>query len=212
MATTYTCPMHPEVTSDQPGRCPKCGMALVPAQGTTTSSPPVSTPDQGLGPLTWQNYVPIIVVISLIALTTVALSWRDVQVGTWTWQASVSYFMIGFFLTFAGFKLMDLTGFAHAYATYDLLAQRWFTYGYIYPFIELGFGLGMILYPAATWLLLAELIVMAFSGLGVARKLARREQFQCACLGTFLKVPLTTVTLLEDFGMAALALLLLIFP
>lgn len=29
-ATTYTCPMHPEVQSDQPGKCPKCGMQLVP--------------------------------------------------------------------------------------------------------------------------------------------------------------------------------------
>ena len=29
MATTYTCPMHPEVTSDKPGKCPKCGMDLV---------------------------------------------------------------------------------------------------------------------------------------------------------------------------------------
>ena len=26
--TTYTCPMHPEVTSDKPGKCPKCGMNL----------------------------------------------------------------------------------------------------------------------------------------------------------------------------------------
>src|SRR3990167_370517 len=25
----YTCPMHPEVTMDAPGRCPKCGMDLV---------------------------------------------------------------------------------------------------------------------------------------------------------------------------------------
>jgi len=25
----YTCPMHPEVTSDKPGKCPKCGMTLV---------------------------------------------------------------------------------------------------------------------------------------------------------------------------------------
>jgi FtsP/CotA-like multicopper oxidase with cupredoxin domain len=25
----YACPMHPEVTSDQPGRCPKCGMKLL---------------------------------------------------------------------------------------------------------------------------------------------------------------------------------------
>jgi P-type Cu+ transporter len=27
-AGKYTCPMHPEVVSDQPGDCPKCGMAL----------------------------------------------------------------------------------------------------------------------------------------------------------------------------------------
>lgn len=25
----YTCPMHPEVQSDEPGNCPKCGMKLV---------------------------------------------------------------------------------------------------------------------------------------------------------------------------------------
>ena len=29
MAMTYTCPMHPEVKSDKPGKCPKCGMDLV---------------------------------------------------------------------------------------------------------------------------------------------------------------------------------------
>jgi len=29
-ATEYTCPMHPEVISDRPGSCPKCGMALEP--------------------------------------------------------------------------------------------------------------------------------------------------------------------------------------
>ncbi len=31
--TVYTCPMHPEVESDKPGRCPKCGMSLVPKAG-----------------------------------------------------------------------------------------------------------------------------------------------------------------------------------
>jgi FtsP/CotA-like multicopper oxidase with cupredoxin domain len=29
--TTYVCPIHPEVTSDKPDRCPKCGMKLLPA-------------------------------------------------------------------------------------------------------------------------------------------------------------------------------------
>jgi hypothetical protein len=27
--TVYTCPMHPDITSDKPGKCPKCGMNLV---------------------------------------------------------------------------------------------------------------------------------------------------------------------------------------
>jgi hypothetical protein len=28
--TTFVCPMHPDVTSTEPGRCGKCGMNLVP--------------------------------------------------------------------------------------------------------------------------------------------------------------------------------------
>jgi FtsP/CotA-like multicopper oxidase with cupredoxin domain len=31
-SVVYVCPMHPEVTSDQPGRCPKCGMKLLAAE------------------------------------------------------------------------------------------------------------------------------------------------------------------------------------
>jgi hypothetical protein len=29
---TYVCPMHPEITSPEPGKCPKCGMKLVPKE------------------------------------------------------------------------------------------------------------------------------------------------------------------------------------
>jgi hypothetical protein len=29
-AVIYTCPMHPQITSPTPGRCPICGMNLVP--------------------------------------------------------------------------------------------------------------------------------------------------------------------------------------
>src|SRR5206468_4801715 len=29
-ATIYSCPMHPQIQSDKPGKCPICGMTLVP--------------------------------------------------------------------------------------------------------------------------------------------------------------------------------------
>ena len=32
----YSCPMHPEVTSDKPGKCSKCGMDLVKSKKETT--------------------------------------------------------------------------------------------------------------------------------------------------------------------------------
>jgi protein SCO1 len=35
----YACPMHPDVTSTKPGRCPKCGMDLRPVTPTATPTP-----------------------------------------------------------------------------------------------------------------------------------------------------------------------------
>jgi FtsP/CotA-like multicopper oxidase with cupredoxin domain len=37
-ASSYVCPMHAEVTSSEPGTCPKCGMRLVPAQTEAPAS------------------------------------------------------------------------------------------------------------------------------------------------------------------------------
>lgn len=31
-AGAYVCPMHPEISSEEPGRCSKCGMNLVPRE------------------------------------------------------------------------------------------------------------------------------------------------------------------------------------
>jgi FtsP/CotA-like multicopper oxidase with cupredoxin domain len=37
-ASSYVCPMHPEVTSNSPGTCPKCGMKLVPSDALPAAS------------------------------------------------------------------------------------------------------------------------------------------------------------------------------
>ncbi len=50
----YTCPMHPEVRSAEPGRCPKCGMDLVPVDGAApaASEPSPAGPPPGTTSIT----------------------------------------------------------------------------------------------------------------------------------------------------------------
>lgn len=196
--------MHSEIISNIPGKCPKCGMDLVLKEKSKTMI--YSGEDKGLGVISWQSYIPLLVVASLIIIVSLirtVVSESDLK-------DFILNFMTGFFLVFGGFKLMDLKGFANGYADYDILAKKWRAYGFIYPFIEIGFGLLMLAGYHTIWLLIVELIVMVFSGIGVGIKILKREPFLCVCLGTFLKVPLTYVTLIEDFGMALLALILLL--
>lgn len=194
--------MHPEVVSDKPGNCPKCGMKLVLESEVSKSAHHMDT---GLETKSWKNYLPLAIIILMITAVALVTSWNSKPFT----PDFVIHFMTGFFLVFSGFKLLDLKGFAEGYSRYDLLAQKVFGYGYVYPFIELAFGFLMLSGFHPDWLLVLEAIVMIFSGIGVAIKIAQRKPFMCSCLGTFLKVPLTYITLIEDFGMALLALGLL---
>ena len=200
----YVCPMHPQITSDTPGSCSICGMRLVAASKVVQHKNMASATDTGLGEITWKSYIPLFVIIGLIFVAAVTAAFGTDMFTT----NALLYFMTGFFLVFAGFELLDLPGFAEGYSTYDIFAQRWYGYGYVYPFIELAFGLLMLASFHPEWLLWAEAALMIFSGIGVVIKIRKGEKFQCACLGTFLKVPLTYITLIEDFGMAAIALAL----
>lgn len=189
--------MHPEIRETKPERCPKCGMALV-KEGS------VEAMNHGEDPQ--NSYMPLYVIIGIITVASLAVTFR----GDGSLPTFLSSFMAGFFLVFSGFKLIDLKGFAEGYSTYDLLAKRVYSYGYMYPFIELALGLLYIIGWNPFLTNIATFVLMTFSGIGVAVKLLRHEKFQCACLGTFLKVPLTKVTLIEDFGMGLMALYMLL--
>jgi len=201
----YICPMHPEIKSQKQDRCPKCGMKLVLQSEVAKNTSPSHTYTIKSSQSSWKNYTPLLVIIALITVTSLATSLQDFSI-----TKLLMHFMTGFFLVFAGFKIIDLKGFAQGYSTYDLIAKKFYAYGYMYPFIELFFGLSMAYGIERIELFIVEFIVMVISGIGVAIKLLKHEKFECVCLGTFLKVPLTKVTLIEDFGMAALALVMIL--
>ncbi len=118
------------------------------------------------------------------------------------------YFMAVFFVTFGLFKLADLEGFVSSYRGYDIIAKRLPAYGYLYPFIELTLGAGFLLNVPSVNLI--TLIIMVIGSIGVIQQLLRKSKIKCACLGTYIKLPLTTVSLVEDLAMGLMALLLLL--
>ncbi len=123
-----------------------------------------------------------------------------------TLMLGMSRFMGVFLVVFAMLKLFDLPGFVKGFSRYDLLAGPVPAYGYVYPFLELGFGLALLsgLAPFAVNLGLA--VLMFFGAAGVLRSLARKEQLNCACMGSSLNVPLSTVAVVEDVGMGLMSL------
>jgi hypothetical protein len=156
-----------------------------------------------------ETYKPILLIFAFITGVSFVMSLHN---GIIHGMAFMNTFMAGFFLVFSFFKFLDLTGFATSYAMYDIVAKRIPAYGYVYPFLELGLG---ILYltgynPVFTnW---ATIIIMGISTVGVIESVMNKKKIQCACLGAVFKLPMSTVTIIEDLlmvGMAAAMLFLL---
>jgi YHS domain-containing protein len=119
-------------------------------------------------------------------------------------------FMGFFFVVFAGFKLMDVKGFAEAYATYDILAKKSRAYALAYPFIELGLGVGYLFRWNPGVMNWTTLLLMSVSSIGVLQAIRQKRKIQCACLGTKIKLPMTKITLFEDLLMVLMALAMIL--
>jgi copper chaperone CopZ len=156
--------------------------------------------------LSWfATYRPLLLILAYLLAASVLVQlptsgWEGVH-----WHETMRYFMAGFFLVFSFFKLLDVPAFADAYAGYDLLAKRWHGWGMIYPFVELALGLAYL----ANWNPLVTnwvtLIIMGFSAIGVIQAVLDKRSIRCACLGAVFKLPMSTVTIIEDVGMVAMA-------
>ena len=129
----------------------------------------------------------------------------EFRLGAFDPTRAMQNFMGAFFLTFAFFKLLDLRGFVDSYRMYDIIAKRLPSYGFVYPFIELALGAGYIAGIQATAINLITLVVMFVSSIGVIQSVFQKRRIRCACLGTVFNLPMSTVTLVEDGLMIAMA-------
>ena len=180
-----------------------------PANGTgqvriTQAVTPTPLPATTAEPRT--SYYPIFLLFGFLVLGAGLL---EAQAGAFEWPRAMARFMGGFFLAFAFFKLLDVRGFADAYAGYDVIAGRWRAYGYAYPFIELLLGAAYLsgFQPTATNAV--TLVVMSVGTVGVVRTLLARRKIRCACLGAVFNLPMSYGTLGEDALMAAMAAVML---
>jgi copper chaperone CopZ len=147
-------------------------------------------------------YKPLLLVLAFVGGGTLLLSVRD---GHWHVASLMSDFMGLFFVTFAFFKLLNLREFADAFQSYDLIGGRHRHYALAYPFVELGLGICFLLQVLPFITNLITFAVMSVGAWGVAISLMKRNQIRCACLGTVFELPMSTVTLIEDVGMAVMA-------
>ena len=154
------------------------------------------------------NYLPLILVISFILL--VILGWEIFQ-GRFDLRESLRLFMGLFFLIFSFFKFLDWKGFAYAYAGYDIIAKHFLIYAYIYPIIEMILGFFFILNIFPIFTNIITIIVMSISSIGVIQTVLGKRKIHCACLGAVIKLPMTTVTIIEDVGMGLMALVMLVW-
>lgn len=146
------------------------------------------------------------VILAIVSASSI-LSWTT---GSTTLEEWSRWFMGIFFVVFASFKFAGYKMFSMMFAGYDIIAKRFMPYGHAYPLIELGLGIAYLLNLAPNARDLFTVIIMSIGSVGVFQEIRKRSGVHCACLGNIIKLPLSTVSLVEDVGMGLMALAMLI--
>ncbi|MFY8148490.1 MAG: glutaredoxin family protein [Prochlorococcaceae cyanobacterium] len=149
------------------------------------------------------SYMPVIAVFATAALMDLALA-----------GGLVGFMGISICLL-AMLKLMDVEAFAAGFRKYDLLTQRWSTWGRLYPGVELLVGLGILLRPeVASAARLIGAVALLLGGMGMASVgkavFIDRLALNCACVGGHSRAPLGVVSFAENLIMALMGAVMLV--
>jgi hypothetical protein len=127
------------------------------------------------------------------------------------WAEWMRWFMGGFLVFFGSFKLIGYEMFITMFPMYDPIAKRFKYYAWGYPFLEIFLGalycLNLVALPRDA----ITLFIFSVGAYGILKNLPRGGQIvHCACLGNVIKLPLSTVTLIENTSMAVMAFVMLV--
>lgn len=164
-----------------------------------------SVPAEVSNPSKMQQLRPLLLIFGYLFAAAILLNYKDWDTG----QAMLD-FMGLFYIVFSFFKFLDLKGFPESFRMYDPLAKRLAVYGRVYPFIELLLGVLFLMRWQVTAALIATLLILGVTTVGVSRTLLERKRIRCACLGTVLKLPMTEATFIENAIMLVMALYMLL--
>lgn len=151
------------------------------------------------------TYKPVIALFSITALMALATSY-NVEGALFTVRAAELF--IGFSMAVLSLlKLQNIESFATMFLNYDLLAQRWVRYSYIYPFAE-GLAGVLMIAGAFNWLSVPlALFIGTVGAVSVFKAVyVDRRELKCACVGGASNVPLGFVSLTENLMMIAMAI------
>ncbi len=149
-----------------------------------------------------ETYKPILLIGAYITGATLLIEAINDR---FNWHSWMENFMAVFFLVFSFFKLSNLRGFAESYSSYDIIAKRWFGWGYVYPFIELSLGIAYLINFNPVLTNAVTFVVMGISIIGVLQSVLNKRKIQCACLGAVFNLPMSTITIIEDALMIAMS-------
>jgi len=153
------------------------------------------------------TYKPLILIVSFIASVSLLSQY---PFDSFSWMMWMRHFMAGFFIVFSFFKLLNLSGFASSYSMYDIVAARWYSWGYIYPFVELGLGILFLINAFPFYTNVATIIILGVGTIGVVQSNLQKRKIKCACLGDVFNLPMSTVTIVEDVSMVLMSAVMLV--
>ena len=151
------------------------------------------------------SYQPVIAIFAVALLMAIGVGWSltDNALSLRTFELFIAISMC--FLAVQ--KLQDIESFSTMFLNYDLLAQRWVRYGYVYPFGEAIAGILMV---SGTLVWISAPVALTIGTIGAisvfkAVYIDKRE-LKCACVGGSSNVPLGFVSLTENLMMMFMGL------